>query len=175
MRIFLIGFMGCGKSTIGRKLARKMNFEFIDLDHFIELNSGQSISHFFNESGEDQFRMYENNALEEVIQRDNIVVATGGGTPCFFNNMDLMNENGITIYLKLDAGVIFRRLVDSRKVRPLLAGKTADELAEFIRTSLISREKFYCKAKIIANAFSFSVEQIQMMLNLPSSQPSSLS
>ena len=103
MRIFLIGFMGCGKTTLGKKLAKHLNFNFIDLDRFIENKTVKSINVIFDEKGEQYFRDLEKESLNEIYKMDNLVIATGGGTPCFSDNMQTMLEKGICIYLKMEA------------------------------------------------------------------------
>lgn len=99
MRIFLIGFMGCGKSTLGKKLATKLGYDFIDLDYQLEKQMGTSIGNYFAANGEEAFRKLESKTLKEFDYPINGVIATGGGTPCYFDNMDWMNSNGITIYM----------------------------------------------------------------------------
>lgn len=149
MKIFLIGYMGCGKSTIGRKLADLMGISFIDLDKYIEERYFKTVPAIFAEEGESRFREKERIALLEVAEFDHVVVGTGGGVPCFFDNMEVMNTKGITIYIAPDTEVLAARLIKSKTVRPLIAGKSFDELIAFINQALQVRTPFYEKAKII--------------------------
>jgi len=149
MRIYLVGYMGCGKSTIGRKLAELLKISFVDLDKYIEERYFKSVPAIFAEEGEKGFREKERIALQEVSQFENVVVGTGGGAPCFFDNMELMNENGITVYIAPDTDVLAARLLKSKTERPLIAGKSREELILFIEDALLRRAPFYEKAKII--------------------------
>ncbi len=149
MRIFLTGYMGCGKSTIGRKVAALMGINFIDLDKYIEERNFKSVPDIFAQDGEMVFRTKERQALEEVAQFEEIVIGTGGGAPCFFDNMKLMNEAGITIYLAPDIETLVYRLLKSKTERPLIAGKSPEELKIFIQQALEKRAPFYEQSKII--------------------------
>ncbi len=150
-RIFLTGFMGCGKSTLGRQLAKALDWEFIDLDNYFEDKFRTSIPLFFREFGEAGFRDAERAALLDMKEKEKVIVATGGGTPCYFDNMDFMNNNGITIYIKVAPQELANRLTASKTVRPLIRGKSGDELIGYIREKLAEREPFYNKAGIIAD------------------------
>jgi len=141
--LFLIGFMGCGKSTSGALIAQKTGKEFIDLDLYISQKHNKSISEIFENNGEQAFRLIEHSALKEIIKFKNIIVATGGGTPCFFNNMELMNQNGFTVYLNTSPEILFERLISLKNTRPLLSGLSDEELEEFIKKELADRERFY--------------------------------
>ncbi len=149
MRIYLIGYMGCGKSTIGRKIAALMGISFVDLDKYIEERYFKSVPAIFAEEGEERFREKERVALHEVSEFEDVIVGTGGGAPCFFDNMEMMNKNGVTIYLAPDIQVLASRLIKSKTERPLIAGKSHDELILFIESALQRRSPFYEKAKII--------------------------
>jgi shikimate kinase len=149
MRIFLTGYMGCGKSTIGRKLAALMGMNFIDLDKYIEERNFKSVPDIFAQEGEASFREKERQALHEVAQFEDIVIGTGGGAPCFFDNMQRMNEAGITIYLAPDNETLAFRLLKSKTERPLIAGKDKEELILFIETALEKRAPFYEQSKIV--------------------------
>jgi len=153
MRFYLVGFMGAGKTTYGRKLAQKLEYKFIDLDKFIEDKYRFTITSIFNFFGEEVFRQIEKQALLEVSEEDNVVIATGGGTPCFEDNMNLMNEFGISIYLYLNENQLFSRLINAKKKRPLIKDKNSEELIKFITNKLQEREVFYKKSKIIVDAF----------------------
>lgn len=150
MVIFLLGFMGSGKSTIGRALAKLSGTSFIDLDHHIEEQEGRSITEIFTNSGEAVFRQLETNYLKKLIgQDDNCIVSLGGGTPCFNENMKLINSSGTSVYLKTGVDELFSRLVGQKDHRPLLAGKSDDELRTFIKQKIAEREPFYNRSNII--------------------------
>jgi len=149
MRIFLTGYMGCGKSTIGRKVAALMGITFIDLDKYIEERNFKSVPNIFAQEGEMAFRVKERQALVEVSQFEDIVIGTGGGAPCFFDNMKLMNDAGITIYLAPDNETLAFRLLKSKTERPLIAGKSKEELQLFIKQALEKRSPFYEQSKIV--------------------------
>jgi shikimate kinase len=149
MRIFLTGYMGCGKSTIGRKVAALMGVNFIDLDKYIEERNFKSVPDIFAQEGEESFRIKESQALREVALFEDIVVGTGGGAPCFHDNMKLMNDAGITIYLAPEIETLAFRLLKSKTERPLIAGKSREELLQFIEQALVKRAPYYEQSKII--------------------------
>jgi len=149
MRIYLVGYMGCGKSTIGRKVAELLEMTFVDLDKYIEERYFKSVPAIFADEGEGGFRDKERTSLLEVSQFENVVVGTGGGTPCFFDNMEVMNNNGITVYIAPDTEILAARLLKSRTERPLIAGKSPENLISFINDALQKRAPFYEKSKII--------------------------
>lgn len=149
MRIYLVGYMGCGKSTIGRKVAEILGISFVDLDKYIEERYFKSVPAIFAEEGEKRFREKERISLLEVSQFENVVVGTGGGAPCFFDNMEVMNNNGVTVYIAPDTEVLVTRLLKSKTERPLIVGKSFEELISFINTALLKRAPFYEKAMII--------------------------
>ena len=149
MRIFLTGYMGSGKSTIGRKVAALLGMNFIDLDKYIEERNFKSVPNIFAQEGEEAFREKERQALREVAQFEDIVVGTGGGAPCFFDNMQQMNDAGITIYLAPDIETLAFRLLKSKTERPLIAGKNKEELIQFIKTAIEKRSPFYEQSKIV--------------------------
>lgn len=144
--IFLIGYMGCGKSTLGRALSKVTGMQFIDLDGYIENRFHSSISDLFASRGEEGFRTLEAAMLEEVSAFSDIIVACGGGTPCFFNNMDLMNSRGLTVWLTTPLERLYERLARNRAKRPILAGKSDEELLGFITAALREREPHYSRA-----------------------------
>lgn len=146
-RIFLIGYMGSGKTAMGKLLAQELKLAFIDLDSYIEAKYRKTIAQLFAEYGEEDFREREKRCLKEVADFEDVVVATGGGAPCFFDNMELMNKKGTTIYLQLTPGQLLKRLSTSKSgVRPLIANKSPEELMLFISENLAKREFFYLKA-----------------------------
>ena len=146
-RIFLIGYMGAGKTTLGKAFARELGLTFIDLDWYIEARYRKTVQQLFAERGEEGFREVERRMLHEVAEFEDVVVSAGGGTPCFFDNMDYMNVCGDTVFLSVDTEVLFRRLRIAKQQRPLLAEKTDEELRTFIAEALQKRLPFYSKAK----------------------------
>lgn len=148
MRVYLIGYMGSGKSSMGKKLAARMGYSFLDLDRIIEEEEQRSISEIFTEKGEAAFRMMERLALHSTFDKENIVVSTGGGAPVFFDNMEMMNKNGICIYLKADPDVLVSRLIRHQHLRPIIASLNPEELLGFIHEQLEKRAPFYEKAKM---------------------------
>ena len=148
-RIILIGYMGAGKTTIGKALAREMGLDFYDLDWYIEDRFHKKIPAIFAESGEEGFRDIERKMLHEVAEFENVVISCGGGTPCFFDNMDYMNAQGETVYLNATPAVLKEHLLMGKSQRPLIQGKTPDELEAYIEESLKTRLPFYQKAKHI--------------------------
>ncbi|GGI28849.1 shikimate kinase [Pedobacter mendelii] len=163
MIIFLIGYMGCGKSTKAKQLAHRLDCPVVDLDSEIVNKSGKTIAEFFDAFGENGFRNYESEMLKTYNYPENCVVATGGGLPCFFDNMEWMNEKGVTIYLQMDAPQLVSRL-HNRQKRPLIKDLDDEQLLEFIRVKLEERNPFYTKAKIIINAFDLDVEKLVEVL-----------
>lgn len=149
MRIYLVGYMGCGKTTIGRKIADLLGIGFVDLDKYIEERYFKSVPAIFAEEGEQAFREKERISLLEVAEFENIVVGTGGGAPCFYDNMEVMNSNGVTVYIAPDPEVLAKRLIKSKTERPLIAGKSESELIAFINDALQKRAPFYEKSQII--------------------------
>lgn len=149
IRVYLIGYMGVGKTTIGKKLANHLNVSFIDLDKYIESKYHKTIPELFSEKGEAEFRKIEQKMLHEVSEIENVVISTGGGAPCFFDNMKLMNQTGTTVYIHAKPQELAARLLASKNVRPIIAGKSKDELIPFISDHLQEREGFYNQAKLI--------------------------
>lgn len=150
--IFLIGFMASGKTSKGKKLARKLEFDFIDLDEEIERKEGQSIATIFEVKGEAYFRQQEADVLRRIPETTKAVIALGGGTPCFHENMKYVNERGTSIYIKRAATTILGRLRQNKAKRPLVADLTDEELKAFISENLEKREAFYKKATLTFDA-----------------------
>jgi shikimate kinase len=148
VKLFLIGFMGCGKSYIGRLLAAKLGFQFVDADAVIENTEGVTIAQIFVHQGETYFRKVESETLRTFKKWDNMVVATGGGAPCFHDSMAWMNENGITVYLKATPELLLSRLKSETHHRPILGGRTDADLLHFIEQKLVERNPFYTQATI---------------------------
>jgi shikimate kinase len=165
--IFLVGFMGCGKTTMGRKLATALGYEFLDLDHALEAHTGMPIPEYFTTHGEDAFRKLESSILKETAYPENAIVSTGGGLPCFFDNMDWMNAHGQSVYMKLMPKALASRLEHAKTPRPVLQGKKGDELVAFIESKLAEREPFYSQASVTAESFvDLTPENILRLLNL---------
>lgn len=148
-RIILIGYMGAGKTTIGKALSKRLNLMFYDLDWYIESRMHKTVAEIFASEGEEGFREIEYNMLHEVAEFENVVVSCGGGTPCFFDNMDYLNAQGATVYLKASPEVLASHLKMGKVVRPLIAGKSDEELRQFIMESLAKREPYYSHARHI--------------------------
>ncbi len=139
--------MGAGKTTVGKQLAAELGLMFYDLDWYITSRMRRTVAQIFEESGEDGFRKIEHNMLHEVAEFENVVISCGGGTPCFFDNMDYLNRQGETVYLKAAPDVLYTHLRMGKGVRPLLLNKTPDEVRAFVAEQLVSREPYYQKAK----------------------------
>lgn len=148
-RVFLIGFSGCGKTSHGKKLATLYNYRFIDTDWLFKERYQTSILDFFKNHGEAEFREKEYVLLQEVCSEKQAVIALGGGTPCYKNAMDLIRQSGVSIYIKMSETSIFKRLKDSKNIRPLAFGKNDDELKQFIENTLKERSPVYESAHII--------------------------
>ena len=174
IRVFLTGYMGAGKTTLGTAFARKLNIPLIDLDWYIEERFHKTVGELFTERGEDGFRTLERNLLHEVAEFENVIISTGGGAPCFFDNMEFMNQAGTTVFLDVHPDVLFRRLCVAKQQRPILQGKLDAELKEFIINALESRAPFYTQAQYIFKADELedlrqienSVQRLQSLLNL---------
>ncbi len=162
--IFILGYMGAGKSTLGLKLAKFLNRKFIDTDLFLENRFRTSISKMFEEIGEERFRNRERVVIEEIVSYPNSVIATGGGLPCFFDNIDLMNRNGITIYLEYSAEELLERLSLCKRDRPLLKGLEGSTLLEKIKRDMSIREVYYKKAQIILPCYLIKTREDETIL-----------
>ncbi len=145
--LFLIGYMGSGKTTLGRGVEARAHIRFIDLDEYIEERQGKSVSEIFREYGEDEFRRIERESIRELAAKDDILVACGGGTPCFFDNMEVMNSRGTTVWLDASVDTLHARLKEGRSQRPLIASLDDDGLRRFIISSLEKRNPYYSLAK----------------------------
>ena len=174
IRIFLTGYMGAGKTTLGKAFARKLNLPFVDLDWYMEERFHKTVGELFVERGEAGFRELEKNMLHEVGAFEDVVISTDCGAPCFFDNMDFMNRNGKTVFLNVHPDVLFRRLRVAKQQRPILQGKQDDELKEFIIRALEKRTPFYSQAQYVFNADELedrsqiekSVEKLRDLLKL---------
>ncbi len=146
--LILIGYMCVGKTTVGREVAKRTGRMFYDLDWYIEERFRKRIPAIFAEEGEERFRDMERRMLHELAEFEDVVVSCGGGTPCHFDNMDYMNSAGNTVYLKATPETILAHLSMAKGQRPLLEGKTPEELDAYVRQQLAEREPFYSKAQV---------------------------
>ncbi|MFO8236258.1 MAG: shikimate kinase [Bacteroidales bacterium] len=160
MTVFLIGFMGSGKTTVGRKLASKLNMQSVDLDDKIEEETGMTIEQIFNTKGEEYFRDIENKCLKKVIKQKNLILSTGGGTPCYMDNMRFMNQQGVTVYIKMNSYELYSRLIYSKTNRPLLKNKEKAEMKQFIQNKLTERKPYYEKAQLIVKGLNINVGEL---------------
>ncbi|MBR1448901.1 MAG: shikimate kinase [Prevotella sp.] len=173
-RIILIGYMGAGKTTVGKALSKELGIPFYDLDWYIESRRRKTVAQLFAEQGEEAFRKIEYNMLHEVAEFEDVIISCGGGTPCFFDNIDYMNQQGQVIYLKATPEVLYRHLLMGKTERPLLKGKTPDELIAFIHEQLERREPFYSKAQYTLDVslmdnyekIKITIEKIRELLKL---------
>ena len=164
MKIFLIGFMGSGKTTVGKKLASTLGYLFMDMDKVIEEESGMPVIRIFDEKGEDEFRRMEHDLILRIIQMEDTVISTGGGVPCFDNNLELINKHGISIYLKMKPEDLLKRLKGSKYERPLIRDLSPKELDQYIRDKLKERESHYLKSKYVIDGSHPDVPGILEMI-----------
>lgn len=164
MSIFLIGFMGCGKSTLGRRLAVLTKSTFIDMDKFIEEKYFKTVNQIFAEEGETEFRKKERLAIEELAGFQDVVVGTGGGAPCFADNMQIMNQSGVTVWLDVPLYELVSRLSKAKAERPLIKEKNNAELTEFVRHKLDERNVYYSQAQIRVTGNNIQAEDITTIL-----------
>lgn len=163
MKIFLLGFMGCGKTTIGKKLAHRMNYLFIDTDRMIENHNNSTIYKLFTTYGEDKFRKLERDTIRS-LSNENKIIATGGGTPCYLNNMEWIKNNGISIYLNLNHKSLFHRLKNAKENRPLIKDLDNNQLSHYIITNLNKRKKYYSQADITIEVINLDIKEIQSQI-----------
>lgn len=160
MRVILVGFPGCGKSSVGKKLASKLGCDFVDLDEAFEEEYRISIPVFFQKYNEPAFRSCERKVLIKKLQEDKIVLSSGGGTPCFSDNMQLMKDNGIVVYIKMAPASLFDRLSHAKRPRPLVQNKTPEELRTYIDNTLLLREPTYQHAHLTVKGESIDIEEV---------------
>ncbi|MBQ5606102.1 MAG: shikimate kinase [Prevotella sp.] len=173
-RIILIGYMGAGKTTLGKALSKELSIPFYDLDWYIETRMHKTVPQIFEERGEEGFRKIENAMLHEVAEFENVVISCGGGTPCFYDNMEYINQQGDSVYLKATPEVLLRHLKMGKTERPLLKNKTHEEICDFIAEQLQKREIYYNRAKHILDVslmdsydkIQISVTQLRELLNI---------
>ena len=163
-KIYLIGFMGSGKSTAGKKLAAEIGWNFIDMDKKIEESAGQTIPEIFSGHGEAHFREVEINVLRELEHSENVVISTGGGAPCHSDNMIFMKQTGLTIYLRLTPSQLKTRLTDAKTERPLIKGLSGEDLLGFIEQKLSQRESVYNQAEITIDGFGIDYKNLMEVI-----------
>jgi len=166
MKVFLIGFMGCGKSTMGKKLAKKLGYDFIDLDHEFERYTEGTVGSYFAAHGEEAFRKQESKLLREFNYPPDCIVATGGGAPCFFDNMDWMNSNGLTVYIEMTPLALAKRLESGKEKRPLLKDLNEAQMIAFIEGKLAERADFYDSASLKIDGISLTADDLIAVLPL---------
>jgi shikimate kinase len=145
---------------MGKKLAHRLKLEFIDLDEYIEQREQKTVPQLYTEVGDDKFRVIESKALNELVKKENVVISTGGGTPCFYNNMDLMEKYGTVIYIRLESEILISRLKEATKDRPIVLNKTEEELKEYVHELRSKREHFYTRAKYIVEGKDITVDKL---------------
>lgn len=161
MKIFLIGFMGSGKTHWGRQLSEKLGLRFFDLDEQIVADAGETIVEIFESQGEEQFRQREKEVLYIITEsHDSFIMACGGGTPCYFNNIEYMNNNGATIWINTPLDILCRRLINEKEKRPLIKSLTEEELRGFIAKKFSDRKIYYGQAEIIINEDTVDLDKL---------------
>ena len=165
--IILVGFPGAGKTTIGNKLAKRLNRPFVDLDAAIEIHYKASIPHLFQQYGEFAFRKCERAVLKNILKQDSLVLATGGGAPCFEDNMDIMTASGLTVYIKLPKDMLVERLRHSHRIRPNTSYLSDSALQKYVEDTLPEREKYYNQAQIIVSGENLNLEELIRILSRP--------
>ena len=166
MLIFIIGYMGAGKTTLGKHLAERLNYHFFDLDEAIETSTAYSISGYFEKFGEGSFRQIEREILLRHLDDQDTVIATGGGTACYGENMELMNQKGLTVYLDTAIETIMNRLSGKEHQRPMLMNIPPDELPAFIREHVKTRQKFYSRALIRVEGEEVDLDDLSALLQI---------
>ena len=157
MVLFLVGFMGCGKSTVARGLAELAGWEFVDLDRRVcELAGASDVAEIFATRGEEEFRRLEREAIEGLALTENAVVATGGGAPCYGDNMERLMAMGKTVYLKMSPLALRDRLLRVRVVRPKIVGMSPEELLDYVTELLDQREPYYSRARVVIDCDNIS-------------------
>jgi shikimate kinase len=164
MRYFVIGFKNSGKTTFGRQLSKKLGLAFTDLDEYIEEKEGKTIPEIYTGIGDEAFRSLEWKALKEVIKTDNLVVSTGGGAPCHCDNMSLMEKYGDVIYLKVSDDTLVDRLKKAAEDRPIVMGKSGDNLRQYIADLRNKCEHHYLRARYIVDGDKPDMEKLMGML-----------
>jgi shikimate kinase len=166
MKIYIIGYMGAGKSTVGKRLANRLDIPFIDLDDAFEAKYRYSIPRFFDHFGEEKFREFEHQCLREISnEHEDAVISTGGGTACFHDNMQLMHEHGVTVYIKMHPRSLAHRLNNARRIRPIVRDIENNEMRGFIEDQLSEREIFYEQATLTVKGESLDIDELSEAIN----------
>lgn len=162
--------MGSGKSTLGSKLARQIGYDFVDMDQLIEETAGMTVPGIFNELGEKVFRKWEHDIVLELSRREKVVISTGGGAPCHSDLMSIMNKNGTTVYIQLTPEALSHRLLNSKTERPLITGKSEQELLDYIHMKLEERDYYYTQATHTVDGINLQTGPLISLLEEPDSQ-----
>ncbi|MDB4656222.1 shikimate kinase [Flavobacteriales bacterium] len=165
MKVFLLGYMASGKTTAAKKLAKKLDVEFVDLDKEVVRSEGMSIPEIFKIKGELGFRKLERRELRKWINKDNYVMACGGGTPCYFESMDEMNAAGVTIYLQMTAKAVVDRVQTAKEERPILKGLSEDKMLKKVAFQIEKRDPFYTRAEWTINGVNLDIDELVGMVN----------
>jgi shikimate kinase len=165
-KVFLLGFMCSGKTTVGKRLAKSLDFAFMDLDAEIEKRHKTNINDIFEKLGEQTFRLLEREMLLELIKsEENTIISLGGGTPCQFDNMDLIKQYGLCVLLDISPIAVLHRYLHSKEERPLLKNKSEEEVKQYIETTLEQRRPFYLKADIIYPAIDVDIKMLAFRIS----------
>jgi len=160
MKIILVGMMGSGKSSVGKSLAKALAYQFVDTDTEIEKQVGKSIPEIFEEEGEEAFRDIEKRFMSGLLVQNKLVIATGGGLPCFNNQMEFVNQLGLSIYLKAEPAFLTSRLINKKKKRPLISEMNEEEMTGFLKDLLSKRKPVYEKAQLHINAMNVRITEL---------------
>jgi shikimate kinase len=161
MKIFLIGFMGSGKTHWGQLLSQKLSIPFFDLDEQVVSHEGKLIVEIFAENGEEYFRMLEKDVLHIITEsHEKFVMACGGGSPCYFNNIDYMNQSGTTVWINTPPDTLFQRLIKEKEKRPLIKGLTNEQLKNYISKKFADRRIYYEQADVVIDEEPVQLEKL---------------
>ena len=163
-RIYIVGYMGAGKTTAARRLAQRLGWEVADTDALFEEKYKSSVCDFFNKYDEPLYRKLESEVLKETENLENVVVSTGGGTACYFDNIDWMNQHGLTVFLRISEKAVVNRLLHAKRKRPLAEGKSETELTAFVNQHYSSRLPFYEQAKITVTAEDLDLDNLIQLI-----------
>jgi shikimate kinase len=165
-RIVLLGYMGSGKTSLGKELAHLSQRLFIDLDVYLEESYGQTINDIFQSKGENYFREIEKQGLLEVLKNEQCIISLGGGTPCFYDNIEVIKANSYSIYLKAEDRLIVNRLRNAKKLRPLIKDYTTEQLFDYVKEMLWIREPYYKQADLIVDAKGLKARELLKQLEM---------